>query len=301
MSNVIEIGNFRCELLKHSIGHHGLEAITYLETHERKDHADIMTHRWSRNHSSSRAMPYDKMIDWISRDPAMPLHLGSNRSGMQSGPEVEDSEELRRIIKARYKNTVLWCDTLADQFNPHKEILNRYTEPWGWITGIHTMGRAQLMNAFNLRINKKAGPNVQRLFVAMARLYRDSKPRRLEPGQWHIPFVDSIHSRTTPGTAVPLNHDNLIWSAARSAWCSYNNPTKDATFEKAKKRHDDCITYKHATPLEHQLRCREDRGQRGCVPGYDSYRMMIPGESAAEFDFSILDTEYKDRWYVPDL
>ncbi len=292
----IKIGNFSVELIKHSIGRENRkEAITYLFTYERFIHAEVMTHRWSRNYSSSRAIPYDKMQEWIAKDPALPLHLGSNRPGMQSGAEVEDREGLKRGLINTLHHVNRQCDYIIETYNPHKEIINRYTEPWGWITGIATMGRDQLMNFFHLRICTKAHPNIQRLAVSMARLYRDSQPQVLDVGQWHIPFSESV---AKPGYEV---NENLIWSVARAAWCSYNNPTKDATFDKAKKRHDDCIVYKHATPLEHQLRCRVDDGQSGCVPGYDSYRSMIPDEMAREFDFGILDRDYKDRDFVPDV
>lgn len=282
-----EQGNFRVEILKHSIGHHNLEAITFLFTYERFIHAEVMTHRWSRNYSSSRAIPYEKMKKWVAQDPALPLHLGSNRPGMQAGNEVENTEKLKSDLLSFYCSVAEHCDFIDTEHNPHKEIINRYTEPWGWITGVATMGRSQLMNFFQLRISPMAHPNIQRLAVAMARLYRASKPQILEPSQWHIPFVDSVE-----GT-----HEDLVWSVARCAWTSYNNPTKDSTFDKALRRHDDCVNFKHATPLEHQLQCRGDRGKSGLVPGYDSYRMMVPGESASDFDFSVLDTDYQDKWF----
>jgi len=284
----INIGNFSVNLLKHSIQGMGKEAISFLFTYERFIHAEVMTHRWSRNYSSSRAIPYRDMQKWIKGDPALPLHMGKNKGGMQSGELVQEHEAFKKSLLDFYDHTRGWCDGLIERFDPHKEIINRYTEPWGWITGIMTTGRRQLMNMFNLRISPMAHPNIQRLAVAMARLYRHSIPQVLQPGEWHLPFVSDVK-----GTA-----NNISWSVARSAWCSYNNPTKDATLERAKKRHADCIDFKHATPLEHQLEARADRAHTGLVPGYNSYRSMIPQECASEFDFGILDREYKDRWYV---
>ncbi len=285
--HTIEQGNFRVQLLKHSYGHHQLEAITWLVTYERFIHAEVMTHRWSRNYSSSRAIPYEKMQEKIAKDPALPLYLGSNRPGMQAGSEVEDAEGLRSDLVELYHGMVQDCNGLVDVYDPHKEIINRYTEPWGWITGVMTMGRSQLMNFFQLRISPMAHPNIQRLAVAMARLYRESIPQFLQPGEWHIPFEESVEG----------SHTDLVWSVARCAWTSYDSPMKDAIWSKALKRHDECVEFKHATPLEHQLMCRDDTGKLGLVPGYDSYRMMIPGESASDFDFDVLDTDYKDRWF----
>lgn len=289
-------GNFSVEILKHSANPDGYEAITFQATYERFIHAEVMTHRWSRNYSSSRAIPYEKMREWIRRDPALPLHLGTNRPGMQSGAEVDDPEQLRRELIEMHSGIETICDCIVLDHDPHKEIINRYAEPWGWITGIMTMGRPQLMNFFSLRCTGYAHPNIQRLAVSMARLYRDSTPQSLDFDQWHMPYFDDyipMGNICRPDVAVALH-----WSVARSAWCSYNNPTKDATYEMAKKRHDDCVSLKHATPLEPQLRARMSGGMKGLVPGFDSYRSMIPGESARDFDFGILDRDYAGCDYI---
>lgn len=302
------MGNFQVQLLKHSINrNNNSEAITFGFTYERFIHAEMMTHRWSRNYSSSRAIPTETMNKWIAEDPALPLHLGANKSGMQSGGQIKEVKSAYNYLKGMLEDIFYNCNFLVKEYDLHKEIVNRYTEPWGWITGVATTGRAQLMNMFNLRISRFAHPNIQRLAVNMARTYRQSTPQVLDVGQWHTPYFDEY----IPEGSVTLNpHDKedrcysnldlgmaLTWSVARCAWVSYNNPTKDATFAKAKKRHDDCVQLKHVTPCEHQLRACSYKGV-GAVPGWESYRMMIPNESAAEFDFGILDREYADRDYV---
>jgi len=304
----IKIGNFEAQILKHSVTSCGLEAITYQATHERFGHADWMTHRWSRSASSSRAKPYDDMIAWIDQDPAMHLHLGVNRSGMQSGGESEYADAAEQEILEMYREVRGRCNQIRSKYNLHKEILNRYTEPWGWITVVATTGRDQFMNYLTLRAHYAAAPNVQREAVCLARLYRESTPQKLRAGQWHTPYFDDyipddkfflrLPRRFQFNPKIqPETKTALVWSSARCAWVSYNSPTKSATWEKALKRHDENVEFKHASPLEHQLRARGDRGKSGLVPGYDSYRSMIPGESSKEFDFNLLDTVYKDRDY----
>lgn len=282
MSNISQAGNFSVELLKHST-YKGKEALTWLCTYERFIHAEVMTHRFSRNASSSRAIPLARMLEWIDRDPAMPLHYGSNRSGMQSGAEIEAVGSARETILASYKATRVLCQYLHT-LGLHKEVINRYTEPWGWITVVMTMGHAQFFNFLNLRVHRAAHPNIQRLAINMARTYKSSTPIELKKDQWHIPFTDGIDALST----------DLIWSVARSAWASYNAPGKVATFEDAKRRHDDCVQYKHMTPCEHQL-CAGDT--LGVVPGYTSYRMMLPNESASTFDWSRLE-EWGDKDFL---
>lgn len=309
---MIESGNFKVELLAHSINPVGDEAITFATCHERAVHADYMTHRWSRNASSSRAIPFDRMLAWTERDPALPLHLGRNRPGMQSGAEVDDQAGCREGILGLFDHVAEFCrKVLHGKHDLHKEAINRYLEPWGWINTVGTMGRPQLMNAFGLRCSPHADPRAQRLFVGMARLYRASTPRPLEAGEWHLPYVTDRQLRAYDeglgqaikwGGAEPdeLPERLLVWSAARCAWVSYRTVDgKVATWEKAKRRHDECVESKHCTPLEHQLRARADHGRNGgCVAGYDCYRHMIPDESASDFDFSILDTVYQDRDYI---
>jgi len=291
----IKKGNFSIYLLTHSITEAGYEALTWLWTYERIIHAEVLTHRWSRNYSSSRAIPYVTMMEWVEKDPAQSLHVGSNRAGMQAGAEIEHLDLFRSEVNYKFKEMKAWCDGLIERYNPHKEVINRYTEPWSWIGGIATMGRAQYMNWLALRATKYANANIQRVAINSARLFQESEPQGLAPNQWHLPFID----KPAPyGKEIVDVKDDLIWSVARAAWCSYNNPTKDETFAKAKLRHDDCIRLAHATPCEHQLRARRDDGQMGLVPGYDSYRMMIPGESVPEVDIVRLLEEYGDRDYL---
>lgn len=291
-------GNFSVRLLKHSITPTGREAITFLSTYELGIiHKQVMTHRWSRNGGSARAVPLKKRLDKIARDPAMPLHLGRNRSGMQrTAEEVENAAEFDREIRERYYDTAAWCERMSEKYGAHKEIIARYVEPWDWITVIQTMSREQLLHAFSQRCSPHATTNHQRLAVTMARLYRQSVPQRLEPGQWHVAFWDGeppAGNRNEPSVSVPLT-----WSVARCAWVSYDAPDREATFERAKIRHDACRDDRHPTPFEHQLCARDDDGKTGLVPGYDWYRGMVLGNGFDGFDFSILDTTYADRDYV---
>lgn len=48
--------------------------ITYLLTYPRFIHSELMTHRmFSRNSASSRAIPFEKMIQMIKEDPFTPI------------------------------------------------------------------------------------------------------------------------------------------------------------------------------------------------------------------------------------
>lgn len=292
----IKIGNFEIQLIRHSRNPSGLEAITFQWTYERIIHAQVMTHRWSRNASSSRAIPIGSMLKWIDDDPGLPLHLGRNRSGMQSGEEIGDAEEAKIALLNKYQDARSFVKDMSDRFGLHKEILNRYVEPWGWITSVATMGQAQFFNWIALRCTEHAESNVQRVAINSLRLYAESTPQRLEPGDWHVPYFDDYIPYGLK-ESEPVR-TALIWSTARAAWCSYNHPTKEATFEDAKIRHDSCVADMHATPLEHALMAHYDNFQHGAVPGYSSYRMMLPRESVRTLDVAAVLKKYGDRDYL---
>lgn len=294
--------NFRVELELHTKTVGGHECITFKGTSERFFWAEVMTHRNSRNASSARAIPYKKMKAWILKDPAMHLHYGANRPGMQSGGQITDvdgcEKELLEILDYIYDR----MDGIVSRYDLHKEIANRYTEAFSWINWIASFSKPSFHNMLNLRAEEHAHPNFQRLAVQMARLYRSSEPILLQLGEWHMPMIGDFRDLRTHSLTDdhPKIKDYLCWSVARSAWTSFRTvEDKIATFQEACNRHDSCVSLLHATPLEHQNRARGDDGRNGgTMPGYDQYRHMINGESRPEFDFSKLDTVYANCDYV---
>ena len=61
------------EIVAHSINIHGDEIISVLATFPRIILAEVNTHRMlSKNTSSSRAIPFAKMVDTIQNDPFIP-------------------------------------------------------------------------------------------------------------------------------------------------------------------------------------------------------------------------------------
>jgi hypothetical protein len=95
------------QIIADSISPQGIRLTTFQLRYPRFIHAEAKTHRritidgvkyeetfdmgfmddlnLSRNASSSRAIPVERMIADIRRDPAMPVYWGSNKPGMQAG------------------------------------------------------------------------------------------------------------------------------------------------------------------------------------------------------------------------
>ena len=52
--------------------------------------AEVNTHRvFSRNSSSSRAIPVSKLVEQVTMQPATPVHWGKNQPGMQAREELD--------------------------------------------------------------------------------------------------------------------------------------------------------------------------------------------------------------------
>ena len=77
------------KIIKDSISAEGVRLTTMELVYPRFIHAEFMTHRmFSRNASSSRAIPVEKMIERVIREPAEPVHWGLNQPGMQADNEL---------------------------------------------------------------------------------------------------------------------------------------------------------------------------------------------------------------------
>ena len=68
---------------------HGIRLTSLQLRYWRAIHAEFMTHRvFTRNASSSRAIPVKKVLSQVWNDPAGPVHWGANQAGMQAKAEL---------------------------------------------------------------------------------------------------------------------------------------------------------------------------------------------------------------------
>lgn len=242
------------KIIADSVGSYGgaeSRLITIQLRYPRLVHSELMTHRvFSRNASSSRAIPVAKMIEQVRTDPAAPYVWTTNKPGMQ-GDVVTDPE-----LIAKYDQ--MWIEAAnqaADNAEVlmgeglHKQVVNRILEPFQWISVIVTA--TEWANWFELRNHKDADPTIKRLAEVMLAAMEASTPRHLEAGEWHLPYVSKEEKSALPiATLVKI-------SAARCARVSYL--THDGEFPDVDK---DIALYErlvgsrplHASPIEHQAR-----------------------------------------------
>ena len=276
MSNikVVGKGGISATIIAHSKSVvDGSEVLTYECEVHRYVWAECLTHRlFSRNAASSRAIPVAKMIELVENSPAVPIHWGKNRAGMQAKEEhnhvVEldwDSWEDLGIWGTREQ---AWFEARdngilkAHSFNEagyHKQIVNRLLEPFQMIKVVVTA--TEWDNFFWLRFHDKAQPEIYELARCMLAAKKRSVPEVLNVGEWHTPYVG--HLRTEDGLQYVVEDSDgqgfyvsldeaLHVSASCCAQVSYRKT--DNSLEKGEKvwqmlTTDDRL---HGSPMEHQ-------------------------------------------------
>ena len=277
--------------------------ITTLELeYPRFIHSEFMTHRmFSRNASSSRAIPIMKMIQAVIDNPAMPIHWGKNQAGMQAREQLEDRYQLQAQLlwKAARDSAVEHARTMM-ALGAHKQIVNRILEPFTHIRVIVTA--TNFANFFALRDHEDAQPEIRELAVAMKKAIEESTPQLLGISEWHLPYLDeedlkNIREHLKENNITrhePAQHQ--IWmmacavSAARCARVSYlthdgERPTLEKDLELY--RHLVNANPPHMSPCEHQATPDIHDMHEGWhrlelqanFTGWVQFRHLIKGES----------------------
>jgi len=239
-------------------------------------HGELMTHRrFSRNASSNRAVPIEKMIAEVRSDehrayPSFAVHGGP---GMQGGPPMTEAE--REEARADWRDLALytadWAEKQAKKGRAKQDI-NRALMPYTHARVLVTS--TEWANFDGLRLHKAADPTMRALAIAIWEARKASTPTLLQPGEWHLPYVDAAakqeismycfvhHGLSTVSfkEGHGLRYAQKV-SVARSARISYKSfPTpeepdgKISTVEKDIELYDKLMSGipLHASPAEHQ-------------------------------------------------
>lgn len=217
--------------------------------------SEFNTHRvFSRNFSSSRAIPTKKLLEQVRNDPAMPVHWGKNQPGMQANEEL-DSLTIRSA-KASWiaaANEAASRAAILAEIGVHKQIVNRTIEPYLWANGIVTSTEWDNWDA--LRDHDDAQPEIHELAIRMREARNGSTPRLLKFGEWHLPYI-SEDERNDQFFKIPANRNMLQKiSAARCCRVSYlkhDGQVPDVNDDLALFQRLAGAVPLHASPLEHQ-------------------------------------------------
>lgn len=180
------------KVIADSISPAGKRITTLQLRYPRFIHAEFMTHRvFSRNASSSRAIPVAKMIEQVRNDPAMPIHWGKNQPGMQAKEELTGADLEK--AKLLWVESAKWAATIAEQMvtcGLHKQVANRILEPFQHIHVVVTA--TEFDNFFALRAHPDAQPEIHELAIQMHAAMNVSTPKLLQLGEWHLPYVTEM-------------------------------------------------------------------------------------------------------------
>lgn len=280
------------KVIEDSINTAGHRLTTLQMRYPRIIHAEFMTHRvFSRNASSSRAIPVSRLIEEALHETAMPVRFGANQRGMQDkGEDYDqwvDNWDRRSDLDAQmlsseeaWKAAAKAMVMAADAFNRagyHKQVANRLLEPFTHINVVVTA--THWANFFALRCHEDADPTMRALADAMFEAREASSPKLLAQGDWHLPYVSETERET-----YDLS-DLLVMSSARCARVSYSNHDGTSpSMEDDRNLYDRLVTAElvHASPLEHQASPDPEGTQRhlwGNFHGFIQHRKTVNNEA----------------------
>ena len=219
----------KSEIVAHSLSPQGDELISVLCTFPRIILAEVNTHRMlSKNTSSSRAIPFDKMVNSVLNNPFFPIAWQKEHSGMQ-GTEYFEGAEGRHDWEVARDCAVNSARHLNEK-SITKQLANRLLEPFMWTTMLITGSREGWDNFFHLRCPQykvsqdhsffksqkdakkelkgisgweykdfmkynqgQAEIHMMALAEAIWDSVNESTPKQLKAGDWHIPFHGKIN------------------------------------------------------------------------------------------------------------
>ena len=276
-------------ILADSISPAGIRLTTMELIYPRFIHSELMTHRvFSRNASSSRAIPTKRAIQMIRNNPSVPASWRMNQPGMQGYVVAPLAVALAaQDVWLRAMESAISYAEEMDALGIHKQVVNRLTEPFSHIKVVLTS--VYWDNWDGLRNHHAADPTIEALAKAVHEARANSTPVLLQPGEWHLPYI-TAEERTKYHTSVLRK-----FSAARCARVSYNNHDGSKTDpEKDIALHDALLIEQpiHASPAEHQATPDElntkfggmggrwaNPNLHGNLTGWVQYRKTLPNEN----------------------
>lgn len=281
---------FSARILLDSLASNSFRLTSWELTYPRFIHSELMTHRdFSRNASSSRAIPVAKMIERIEENPAHPIWWGKNQSGMQAKEELDrkEKEAVQQEWHLAMQDAIRHARVMHE-LGAHKQIVNRILEPFTLITTLVTATNFE--NFFSLRYHTDAQPEFGYLAKLMADLYYNTEPRVVHVGWWHLPFIQNDE-----WDQFPLNVLRQV-SVARCARVSYLTHVGKRDIQKDLELHDQLLTgsgHGHWSPFEHVAQAQYTARSSGNFFGWEQYRKQFHNERQETFNYDYAKNHYQ--------
>lgn len=277
MKKMSDIDNYKGELnelitakvIADSTNWTGFRVTTLELEYPRYIHSELMTHRvFSRNAASSRAIPVDKMIDIIvNQREFFPIWTKSEK-GMQG--EIITDENTILMLNTEWKMARAHATHAAwnlKRLGIHKQNINRLLEPYQFMKTLVTA--TDWDNFFDLRLAPDVMPEMQLLARKMKEALINSEPKKLEIGEWHLPYIKGDEG-------FSIDEAKRI-SVSCCAQVSYRK--LDTSKEKALEIFNKLISGKnlHASAFEHVCTpiTNYDAPLLGNLKGWTQYRHIV--------------------------
>lgn len=235
------------KVIADSISKEGKRITTFELIYPRFIHAEMLRHRvFSRTVESSRAKPIKKNLDEVRINPVLPRHLTLNEPGMVGTKEITDfnkKEDIYDSLAMLANMTVTAIEFLEQEYHLHKQVLNRYLEPF--LNTKEVVTSTEWDNFFTLRLASDAEPHIQKLAALMKKGLEQSIPKLVKENGVHLPYVTEEEK-----SKYPINTLMKI-SSARCARCSYKLYDGTTNIEKDLALYEKLRKGKHLSPMEH--------------------------------------------------
>lgn len=301
----------KAEIIADSINQYGNRITSFVITFPRIVLAEFNTHRaLSRNSASSRAIPFNKMLELVQKDPFIPIAWMKEHKGMQGDAFFQEGEKNPLLYRDADVVDILKQEWLRarDEAVRHavnlskagltKQICNRLLEPYMWHTAIVT--GTDWENFFALRAHKDAEIHIADLAYKMLEALNVSKPNLLQTGEWHIPFGDKFDEERLVKEAIIFLGANSGWSGApkpkdikhyilnyliqkiavaRCARVSYLNFEGKDDYKSDVTLCNRLAMQGHMSPFEHVAQCMHNDSYYGNFQGWKQYRKIFKEEN----------------------
>ena len=278
--------SIKAEIIADSLNPIGKRLTSFIVRFPRIVLAELNTHRaLSKNSASSRAIPFEKMVEMVKSDPFIPTAFQKDHKGMQ-GTEFYQGGDHQDCV-ADWLNARDKAVGAATGFTHPvtKQLRNRLLEPFMWHTVI--LSGTEFENFFALRAHKDAEIHIQELAYKMLEEYNKSIPKQLKEGDFHIPFGGKI-DETLLFSYVPysvpedeveksITEMKIKVAIARCARISYLNYEGKDDYKADIKLCERLFgsTPRHLSPTEHVAQAMNDDNPCGNFKGFKQYRYFF--------------------------
>ncbi len=259
---------YNAEVLLDSVNAAGQRLTTFVLRFPRFVLSEFNTHRmFSRNASSSRAIPTAKLMQQLREDPVLPVEWGRNQAGMQARDVLDaGAAQAAEAEWLRARDAALDQAERLRVIGVHKQIVNRVLEPWMWTSVI--VSSTAYDNFFTLRCHPDAQPEIKRLADLMRVAFEASTPVLRSTGEWHLPFVGDEDA----GLSI---EDRKQVSVARCARVSYLTHIGTRDIEADRRLHQQLLDAGHWSPFEHVAMATADAERFNNFSGWQAYRHQM--------------------------